>query len=93
MLLPKQLKLENIEKIEIIENDFTYFVIQTQDNIINSNKPDFFLNFSEINNLKLDGDLEVKQMVNINYRVAKLKDDLGFIFSENKTTFTLRKNY
>jgi len=84
----------NFKNNKIIKNAiFAFFEIINQDSIINVNNPDFFLNYDITKNLKFDNNLEIKQLINANYAVAKLIDDYGFIFSDKSEKFTLKKNF
>jgi len=79
-----------IDKIDLSKNDLIidYRIL---DNIINVNKNDFFKNYSNYYYFSLDGDQY--KTVNLNYGVVKLIDDLGFIFSEINSKYSLKKNY
>lgn len=76
-----------------LENVVTSFSITFGDSIINVNNQNFFRNYSDEQLIKFNSNLNVMQMINLNYGVVRLIDDSGIIFSEIKENFSLKKNY
>jgi len=81
--------MNNYEKIKNVSK--TNFYILNLDNIIDVNNAKFFKNYSEYNSLKLDENLNIKQLIKLNYGVVKLKDDYGIIFSNKYEKISLKK--
>jgi len=83
--------IKHVELDKKVDFFFNFFIL---DNIINTNNPKFFNNYSYKKQFKIENEtFYIDQFYDINYGVVKMIDDFGIIFLEENIIFGVKKNY